>query len=85
MTTSAPPPATQLTPLAPALGGGFQPRWVAAGRAHVCGLEPGTNSLKCFGANARSQLDRLTWFRHGVAMGVVQLVLVRIHLLGLHA
>lgn len=56
VTTSAPPPATQLTPIAPSLGGGFQPRWVSAGRAHVCGLEPGTNSFKCFGANARSQL-----------------------------
>jgi alpha-tubulin suppressor-like RCC1 family protein len=57
VTASAPPPATQLTPIAPSLGGGFQPLWVSAGRAHVCGLEPGTNGLKCFGANGLSQLS----------------------------
>jgi hypothetical protein len=57
VTASAPPPATQLTPVAVALGGGFSPGMVAAGRAHACGLEPGTNTLKCFGANGRSQLS----------------------------
>jgi alpha-tubulin suppressor-like RCC1 family protein len=29
---------------------------VAAGRAHVCGLEPGSATVKCFGANGQSQL-----------------------------
>ena len=57
VTASAPPPAQSLTPVAPALGGGFAPRFVATGRAHACGLEPGTAALKCFGANARSQLS----------------------------
>ena len=56
VTTSPPPPATQLTPIAPALGGGFSPGLVAAGRAHVCGLEPGLATIKCFGANGQSQL-----------------------------
>jgi hypothetical protein len=56
VTTSAPPPATQLVPLAPSLGGGFAPGQVAAGRAHVCGLEPGGATMKCFGANGQSQL-----------------------------
>jgi alpha-tubulin suppressor-like RCC1 family protein len=57
VTTSPPPPAIQLTPVAPSLGGGFAPTFVAAGRAHVCGLEPGSNTLKCFGANGQSQLS----------------------------
>lgn len=57
VTTAPPPPATQLTPVAADLGGGFSPGLAAAGRAHVCGLEPGTNTLKCFGANGRSQLS----------------------------
>ena len=57
VTTSPPPPATQLTPVAPSLGGGFSPGFVAAGRAHVCGLEPGSNTIKCFGANGQSQLS----------------------------
>jgi len=56
VTTSPPPPATQPTPFAPALGGGFSPGLVAAGRAHACGLEPGSATIKCFGANGQSQL-----------------------------
>lgn len=56
VTTAPPPPATQLTPIAPALGGGFAPGVVATGRAHACGLEPGSTTLKCFGANGQSQL-----------------------------
>jgi alpha-tubulin suppressor-like RCC1 family protein len=56
VTASAPPPATQPTPLAPSLGGGFQPTWITTGRAHACGLESGGTTLKCFGANGRSQL-----------------------------
>ncbi len=57
VTASAPPPASSATPLATALGGGFNPSWVTAGRAHACGLEPGTAAMKCFGANAQSQLS----------------------------
>ncbi|MEI6223392.1 MAG: hypothetical protein WCS72_01485 [Deltaproteobacteria bacterium] len=57
VTASTPPPATQLTPLAVSLGGGFSPGLVATGRAHACGLEPGSASLKCFGANGQSQLS----------------------------
>ena len=56
VTTAPPPPATQLTPVAPSLGGGFAPGLVATGRAHACGLEPGSATLKCFGANGQSQL-----------------------------
>jgi hypothetical protein len=37
------------------LGGGFSPTLAAGGRAHSCALEPPGN-LKCFGANASSQL-----------------------------
>jgi alpha-tubulin suppressor-like RCC1 family protein len=29
---------------------------VATGRAHACGLEPGSATIKCFGANGQSQL-----------------------------
>jgi alpha-tubulin suppressor-like RCC1 family protein len=53
VTSNAPPPATQPTPLAPALGGSFVPTFVASGRAHVCALKP---EMKCFGANGQSQL-----------------------------
>jgi len=56
VTASSPPPATQLTPLAPSLGGGFSPGLVATGRSHACGLEPGSATIKCFGANGQSQL-----------------------------
>jgi alpha-tubulin suppressor-like RCC1 family protein len=56
VTTSPPPPAIQPTPLTPSLGGGFSPGFVAAGRAHACGLEPGSATIKCFGANGQSQL-----------------------------
>jgi alpha-tubulin suppressor-like RCC1 family protein len=57
VTTAPPPPATQTTPVAPSLGGGFSPGLVATGRAHACGLEPGSASIKCFGANGQSQLS----------------------------
>ena len=57
VTADPPPPTAQATPVAPSLGGGFSPGLAAAGRAHACGLEPGTNTLKCFGANGRSQLS----------------------------
>ncbi len=57
VTASTPPPAIQLLPLAVSLGGGFSPGLVATGRAHACGLEPGTATLKCFGANGQSQLS----------------------------
>jgi alpha-tubulin suppressor-like RCC1 family protein len=56
VTTSPPPPAIQPTPVAPSLGGGFSPGLVTAGRAHACGLEPGSATIKCFGANGQSQL-----------------------------
>jgi alpha-tubulin suppressor-like RCC1 family protein len=29
---------------------------VATGRSHACGLEPGSATIKCFGANGQSQL-----------------------------
>ncbi len=57
VTASPPPPATQVTAVAPSLGGGFSPGLVATGRAHACGLEPGTATFKCFGANGQSQLS----------------------------
>lgn len=57
VTADPPPPTTQPTPFAPALGGGFSPGLVSAGLAHVCGLEPGTATVKCFGANGQSQLS----------------------------
>ena len=56
VTTSPPPPAIQPAPVAPSLGGGFSPGLVTAGRAHACALEPGSATIKCFGANGQSQL-----------------------------